>query len=595
MSARRPVLRTGSLVMLSMALATPCLAFIRSTLSATDATFLRWDLDETLQTLPNVAGGEILFVIDSAGSDDFAGTEENAAVVRAFKHWEGIGTSRVAFSQAASQAIQVANNDGINAVYWAEGANTRIGGTNTAVDGFVSLTPVFSVASGTNKGLILDANIILNGNDFTWTVTPETLPTAYDVEAHVTHEVGHLIGLDHSGVLSAVMSPRYSSGEARARMLEKDDITGASDIYPYGSFGVTTGAITGLVGRPAAVFGALLTTLDGSGRVIEQSITAANGTYAAPGIEETNCSVYVEPVDKTPASTTNLFDETDLGGIYGASVDPNFFASLETAVAVSPPDTTSGVSFLVGSQTPLINISKIGGRASTIAAVAFKNTPTFVIAGDNNILIGVAGPNIDSASTFEITGTGFTDNGIVSTGSVDGEPYIIKSFSVASNAPVGLRSMRVSRGVLGRTYATGALEVYPSGLSVSVVSPGVFGVVPGEVNSGRLAGQNGMDVTVRGNDIDLSWDDEPAAYGYNIYRGTLASLTTGVYDHQRIPGEINGYCGVSTSYAALAGEALSPVDSYYLVTAWNNAGEGIVGRDSTAALLPPPTTACPTP
>ena len=447
MSARVRVSRAGVLVCFCLALASPAMAFIRSTLSATDATPLRWDLNEALQTLPNVAGGEIIFVMDTAGSDDLPGTEENAAVVRAFQHWEGVGTSRVAFSQGTPQAIQAANNDGINAVYWAEGARTPIGGTNTNVDGFVSLTKVFSVASGANKGLILEADIILNGRQFTWTVTPETLPNAYDVEAHVTHEVGHLMGLDHSGVLSAVMSPRFTSGEARARVPEKDDIVGASEIYPDGIHGVTTGGITGLVGRPAAVFGALVTTMDGSGRVIEQSITAANGAYSAPGIEETSCSLYVEPVDKTPASTTNLFDETDLGGIYGATVDPNFFASLETAVAVEPPATTSGVSFIVGSQPPVINISKIGGRASTVAAVPWMNAPTFVIAGDTNILLGVAGPNVDSAATFEITGTGITDNGIVSTGSVDNEPYIIKSFSFATNAPLQLTTWLIAAGM----------------------------------------------------------------------------------------------------------------------------------------------------
>ena len=94
------------------------------------------------------------------------------AVERAFQHWEGIGTSRIAFRREPDQAIQVANNDGINAVYWAEGSRTQIGGTNTNVTGFVTLSPVFTVTSGAAKGTILDANIIFNGRQESWTVTP---------------------------------------------------------------------------------------------------------------------------------------------------------------------------------------------------------------------------------------------------------------------------------------------------------------------------------------------------------------------------------------------------------------------------------------
>lgn len=606
MSARRAgplFIRMAAIAgVLSLLASAPSWAFIRTTVGGVknatdpnDATPILWDLLENQQPLASVVNGEVVFVIDTAGFSGIPTTEENDAVVRAFQHWEGIGTSRVAFARGTDQAIQAANNDGINAVYWAEGSRTQIGGSNVNVTGFVSMTPVFAVTSGSNKGFILDANIILNGRQFDWSVHPETNPTAYDVEAIVTHEVGHLIGLDHSGVLGSAMSPRFVTAEARSRMLELDDQIGASVIYPDGNFGVGTGAISGAIGRPAPVFGALVTVTDSSGRVISESVTSAAGAYTAPGLGAGSYEVYVEPIDPVPAATTNLFDETDLASPYGPNMDANFSATLPVPSSVSPPATTTGVSFLVGSTQPLINVTKIGGRASTLPAVLFFNAPTYVFQGDTNILIGVAGPNVDSSAIFEITGTGFTDNGVVSTGSTaDGEPYIIKSFTVAANAPIGLRSLRVSRGVLGRTYATGALEVYPN-LSMSLTAPGVFGVVPGEVNSGRFPGQNPVELSNRGNDLDFDWDDEPGAYGYHVYRGTLASLVLGVYDHQMIGGNPNGACAVTSSYIALKDEMLDPVDRYYLVTAWNNAGEGIIGRDSANALLPLPSPACPAP
>jgi hypothetical protein len=256
---------------------------------------------------------------------------------------------------------------------------------------------------------------------------------------------------------------------------------------------------------------------------------------------------------------------------------------------VSAPSSSTR-SFSVGSTPVSANIAKIGSRGTALNQVLFTNAPTFVVQGDTNILIGAAGPNIDPGSVFEFTGTGITDNGLVDSGGVAGEPYIIHSFTVANNAPVGLRTMRVT-GPSGRTHATGSLRVY-SNLGMSLGSPGLYSVVPGEVNNGRIAGQNPVTLSVRGNDVDLEWDDEPGAYGYHVYRGSLTSLVAGIYDHSAIPGSVNGQCSLTTSSTVLKGEALDPAAVYYLVTAWNNAGEGLIGRDSANMNLPPPVTPC---
>ncbi len=589
----RALLLAAGLALAAMCAASPALAFIRATLSATDATPLRWDLEETLMPLPAVSGGEIIYVIDTAGSGDIAGTADMDAVARAFDHWEGIGTSRVAFSRGADQAIQVANSDNINAVYWAEGTKTIVGGSMTSVDGFVSMTPVFSVASGANKGLILDANIILNGNDFSWTVTPESVLTSYDVEAVLTHEIGHFIGLDHSPVLSASMSPRFVAGEIRPRLLHQDDSIGASSIYPDGSFTTATGSISGAVGRPAAVFGALVTVADSvTGRVVSESISGTTGSYAAPGLHDGDYDTYVEPIDRLPPTTTNLFDEADLGGIYGSTVDPNFFASLPLLTTVTAPADTIR-SFTVGTTPPGINISKIGGRASTVPAMIFRNAPTFLFQGESNILLGVAGPNLAGPVILELTGPGIIHNNSgnpIATGSVDGEASAIHSFTVDANAPLGLRSIIISSGGLGRTYATGSVEIIPNQATV-LTAPGFWFAAPGEVNTT----QDPITVTRNGDDIEIDWSDVKTAHGYHVYRGTLAAPGSFVYNHQAIPGTVNGQCRVSTPHTVLHDEALDPADVYYLVTAYNNAGEGHAGRRSNGAIRPAASPACTTP
>ncbi|MFE2165448.1 matrixin family metalloprotease [Streptomyces sp. NPDC059447] len=67
-----------------------------------------------------------------------------------------------------------------------------------------------------------------NGEQF-WAIGAE--PGAHDVESVALHEIGHLIGLEHSTDPNAVMFSSLSSNTLR-RHLTQDDLTGALDLYP---------------------------------------------------------------------------------------------------------------------------------------------------------------------------------------------------------------------------------------------------------------------------------------------------------------------------------------------------------------------------
>jgi Matrixin len=86
-----------------------------------------------------------------------------------------------------------------------------------------------SVTFDPNTGAIFDADIEINSFDNDFSTTDE--PTATDLQAVLTHEVGHFLGLDHSTFLNATMQANYDSSSLGARTLSSDDIAGICSIY----------------------------------------------------------------------------------------------------------------------------------------------------------------------------------------------------------------------------------------------------------------------------------------------------------------------------------------------------------------------------
>src|SRR4030095_4318628 len=79
----------------------------------------------------------------------------------------------------------------------------------------------------------------------------------YDIQSVLTHEIGHFVGLDHSGLVSSVMVPFAAPGQLEQRTLAYDDIAGVSEIYPRAVTGFAPGTIRGAVfAGSAAVSGA---------------------------------------------------------------------------------------------------------------------------------------------------------------------------------------------------------------------------------------------------------------------------------------------------------------------------------------------------
>src|SRR4029079_13354535 len=97
------------------------------------------------------------------------------------------------------------------------------------VDGTLAKT---SVTYNDDTGEIYDADIAVDTANNTVTITDEPGKIQYDLQAIMTHEVGHFIGIAHSPLSAAVMFASYSPGSITQRKLHPDDVKAVCAIYP---------------------------------------------------------------------------------------------------------------------------------------------------------------------------------------------------------------------------------------------------------------------------------------------------------------------------------------------------------------------------
>lgn len=162
----------------------------------------------------------VQFFIDSKGSDNVPFAQSSDAIKKAFNTWQGIPGHTMRFTFAGTKTGAVASTtDQQNVVVWIE--------KNWPDSSFILAVTKTSFLLQDPPNLV-DADIVVNGVNFQWTTNSPTPAGKVDIEATIQHEIGHMIGLQHSQLKNAKMLPSASS----SRTLSTDEQAGIRFLYP---------------------------------------------------------------------------------------------------------------------------------------------------------------------------------------------------------------------------------------------------------------------------------------------------------------------------------------------------------------------------
>jgi hypothetical protein len=184
--------------------------------------------------------GSIELLIDKAGSATLgiSGADTQNAVESAFSTWMSADCPGGGHPSFAANTVLKA---GLKVDFSENGPNQSVvtyeDGMWPYEDGAVAKT---LLAFSLDSGDMVDADVAFNSADFPLAIDPPSSADV-DLEAVLTHELGHVLGLDHSDAPGATMQPETQGfATAELKTLEPDDMAGICSIYPPAPKGGTS-------------------------------------------------------------------------------------------------------------------------------------------------------------------------------------------------------------------------------------------------------------------------------------------------------------------------------------------------------------------
>ena len=332
------------------------------------------------------------------------GSDVIGAVRRALDHWREAANIRFSVVSSDVQSISApgTRGDGVSLITVAHTAENAAPFNGSGVE-MPGRARIFSTVGGT----IAEADIVLNPGQF---FSSDGTVGTYDLEATFTHEIGHLLGLEHSAVLGATMQPRqgkngiYNLSSISQRSLSEDDRAGVRAIYGARLGAGVRGAIAGIINfsSGAPVFGANVWAEEVStGRVSASNITLASGSYRIEGLLPGNYRVFAQPLGGAVFASEIA---SQRGAYVGLAINQQLSFNTEEVGTVN---VAAGATRLLNAQlsgsSALLNPSFIGinGQLSTIAVpLALSGRYRIFVAGEGISVSQLSKNGISTTSPF---------------------------------------------------------------------------------------------------------------------------------------------------------------------------------------------------
>ncbi|MCA1591813.1 MAG: DUF4214 domain-containing protein [Acidobacteria bacterium] len=406
-----------------------------------------------------------------------AGSDAIGAARRALAHWAD--AANIQFVVQPDSAAQTIGQDGVSLITVATANATQFSNPLRPGRSRIFFDP--------NTGAITEADLAINPNvaridPFTGATvasffSTDGTPGSYDLESTFTHEIGHMLGLEHSAVLSATMQPRqgvngtYNLPAQTTRTLSDDDRAGIAALYnPQRG----TGAIQGTVnytGGPA-VFGAHVWAEElTTGRVLAGNITPRTGAYRIENLPPGQYRVVAEYLNE-PVSPSEIASSGNglYTGLSTTSTAPFLVSETQATVAA---DATVTLPVSVNGSTPFLNPTFVGrnGQLSTIGVPLVPGERTSILVGGDNLVSNNGGVLVSLVSSVSTNSPFIVVNSI--------QPQIFGTLqvlsvdvSVAGTAPPGDYSVRLASTTGEVAYVSGGLTIdLPNGTTATSANP----------------------------------------------------------------------------------------------------------------------------